>query len=776
MLRPLLFIFLQCMALAAAAQISVQITIFNESADQPAQLTEQFVREELETLLRSRYLADITTIQIDDLGTFEAELQRVYAGDSDLVIALGFGISNLLAQRGQYAKPTIIPFILDNELQGLPAPVDGRSGIDQLTYIQSPFDLRRDLETLYAIKPFRKLAIITDAVSNGRTLDFRSYLDRLLAFSGASYELMVLEKSEASVLDQIGEDVDAAFLFPVVAPEKFVALRNTLDGLARKGIPTFSLLSDPAMELGAYAAFETGSNFDRIPRRVALNALKILEGQAAADLPVAMESFTENLLINMETARKTRYYPSWDLMSKAILLNVSVIGQGDRTLTFSAAIAEALQTNLGIKVAEKDVQIVGRDVSIARSNYLPQVDASGTFFTVDENTVNRSFGTQGRYNLTTSAKLTQLILSEPALANIAIQKFLLASEEQSLRESELDVVLDVSQAYLGILQARALVDLRNQNVAVTRKNLDIAQNKEEVGFSGVADVYRLQSELARNNADLNSALAQLRQSRFNLNNLLNRPIKEDFGLADVGLSDSILLANDSRLFGLINNPGDLERFADFLVAEAFKNLPEIGQVQAALAAQERSRLSQRRAFYLPSLVLSGEYNYPLGQYSFPETVMPMDLVPTYSAAIGLQIPIFQGNARRFELEQTEVGILQLQDQLQNLRNGLELQVRANLEMAGASFSNVRLSNEAVEASRKNFELAQDSYQQGLLNITSLVDAQNALLQSEINAITAEYTFISDFLAVERAIGYYHNLALPQEQDAFFQRFVQFIKN
>ncbi|MEO0874049.1 MAG: TolC family protein, partial [Bacteroidota bacterium] len=416
------------------------------------------------------------------------------------------------------------------------------------------------------------------------------------------------------------------------------------------------------------------------------------------------------------------------------------------------------------------------DVSLARSNYLPQVEALGTVSYLDDNSVRQSFGTRAQYNISATGSLSQLILSEPAMANIAIQKFLLQSQEQSLRESELDVVLDVADAYLGILQATALVKLRNQNVAVTRKNLDIAQAKEKVGFSGTADVYRFESELAGNNVELNTAQAQLRQSRFFLNNLLNYPIKENFALADIEISDSILLATDPRLFGLINNPGDLEVFADFLVTEAFNNLPEIKQVQAALAAQERSVLSKNRSFYLPQVILSGEYNYPVDQFNYPADVMPIDPVTTYNAAVAVQYPIFQGNARRYERQQLQVGALQLKDQIVNLRNGLELQVRSSLETAGASFSNLALSQLAVDASRKNFELAQNSYQQGVLNITSLIDAQNALLQAEINAINAEYTFIADFLAVERSIGYFHNLAVPQEQDAFLQRFVQFITN
>lgn len=118
--------------------------------------------------------------------------------------------------------------------------------------------------------------------------------------------------------------------------------------------------------------------------------------------------------------------------------------------------------------------------------------------------------------------------------------------------------------------------------------------------------------------------------------------------------------------------------------------------------------------------------------------------------------------------------MQLQDQLSNLRNLLELQLRSNLETAGASFGNLRLSREAALAARKNFEIAQNSYRQGLLNITSLIDAQNAALQSEINAINAVYQFVADFLAVERSVGRYHFLSTTEEQTAFFQRFAQFL--
>lgn len=762
--------------LTLSAQTPVKITLINDQVDEVSRQSEIKVREELQVLLQARFVPEFETFEVTSSADFAEIINGVYQGDTDLIIGVGFEVGNYLANLENYPKPTIISFMLDNELQGLPAPVNGGSGVANLHYVQSPFNPQRDLQTLYEITPYQRLGIVTNSNVNQSTFDLRSYFEPLLAPLGVSFDLFTLETDAESLLAQMDERIDAVYMLPILDPQMREEVGNVLQRLAQRGLPTFCLLSNPAIDLGAYAAYQTDENFARIPRRVALQAMKILEGQNPEELDVAMDHYTENLIINMQAARTTRVYPGWDMMAEAVLVNVTLAETTGRELTLRSAIAEGLNSNLSIKVAEKDLGISAEDVRIARSNYLPQIDASATALALDDATVATSFGARGRYNLQAGATLTQLLVSEPAMANIAIQKLLLKSQEEVLRQSQLDIVQDITEAYLNILQTTSLVRLRNENVAVTRQNYDIAQAKEQVGFSGTSDVYRFQSELAFDNVDLNTAQAQWRQARFVLNNLLNRPIKETFQLADLTVSDSILLVTDPRLFNLITNPGDLDKFADFLVQEAFQNLPELRQLDYALAAQERSLLSQERAFYLPSIALSSEVAFPLDQYSYPESVMPIDPPTTWNAAVGVQMPIFQGNSRRYQQQQTKVGVLQLKDQLANLGNNLELQVRANMETAGASFSNLQLSQVAVEASRKNFEIAQNSYQQGLLNITSLIDAQNALLQAEINAINAEYTFINDFLAVERAIGYFHFLALPQDQDAFFQRFAQYILN
>ncbi|MEO1436481.1 MAG: TolC family protein, partial [Bacteroidota bacterium] len=736
------------------------------------------VRTEIEAILSARFDLKIKEIKADGKrNDLAARIQEAYADPNvDIVIGTGFEMCTMMAGLESYPIPTILSIVIDTDIQGIQQDPDGTCATPNLTFIQSPFDIENDLESLYEIKPYKKLTIVAAQAIGYSNFNFDAFIGSRLPADDIELSFAFTDATADEALANIPDDSEAVFLLPMVDRLSNEELFRLIEGINDRKLTSFSLLSTPMLEYGVYAAFDTDSNIERIPRRIALTTMKIAEGQAPEDLPVAMDAFTRDLIINMKTAREVEHYPNWDLMAESVLINVATPTDDARSLSFRTAIAEGLVNNLDIKIAEKETAISEKNISIARSNYLPQADASGSVTFLDDNTIQQSFGTRARWNVDANISASQLLVSEPALANIAIQKYLLESQQAVLRQNELDVVQTVANAYLDILQATALVDLRNQNVNVTRTNYNIAQNKEQVGYSGTNDVYRFESELALDNVDLNTAQATLASAKFNLNQVLNRPIKEDFELEDVSTADSALQLLDTRVFNFIDDPGQLDEYSDFIVEEAFRNLPELKQIEAAISAEQRNLQSQNRAFYLPTVALQGSYDVPIGRHGFPDNVTPFGRFNTYSVAGAVQIPIFQGNSRRLQQQQTKISIEQLNDQNQDLKNKLELQIRANLETAGASFSNLALSLIAEEASRKNFKIAQNSYQQGLLNVTSLIDAQNALLGAQINAINAEYTFIKDYLAVERAIGYYHFLSTEEEQLSFLQRFLQFVSD
>lgn len=774
------FIF-TALALNLNCQTPVHIQIITESAHEK-EVMNQFgdhIKNEVLALLQSEYEVSFQTV----FGAYQPEqisqsLDAAFEdANTDIVIAIGSLVSGLMLHRDNYPKPTIASIIIDTELQKAPITPAGTSGVDNFTYIQTPFDIKRDIEALYRIQSFKKLGVIGAEFLQGFQPFIEDLFNNISTDLGASFEFIDIAEISDYSKPILPPEVDAIYLLPLFDQINNTELKTLFNGINELGLPSAALMGEEMVESGALIGYEAESNIQRIPRRIAINVSKIVAGINPSELPVGMPIYNKNLLINMAAARKSGVYPTWEMMSDALLVNYNQV-ETDRVLTLKGAIAEALQQNLSIKAAEKTPLIGQTNVDLAKAQLLPQVDASTSLALIDKKTTESSFGTRGRLTWIASGSLSQLLYSEPAMANVTIQNLLQKSNEYELLEAQLNAVQDVAISYLNVLQAESFVRIQHENVVVTKENYDISKAKEAVGYSGASDLNRWQSELALKNIDLNDAQAQYRQSKFQLNQLLNRPINEAFKTENIDLGEQTLLATDNRITSVIDNYGNLEAFSDFLVLEGMKNWPELKQFDYGIAAQERLKLSQKRAFYLPSVALSGQVDYIIDRVKPIEVPgsAPPGNDPTWNLGVGLQYPIFQGRQRKFDLEQTKLNVLQLQDQRANTRNLLELQIRSALETAGASFSRVELSKEAAEAAGKNFDIIQDSYSQGLVNITTLIDAQNSALQTELSAVNAIYTFIADFINVERATGSYYFLATDQERDGFFQRLVDYLAN
>lgn len=756
------------------AQSTVRIAFVSEVGEGEPDFFQELIRSEINTLLHNRWSVEYEEFRGDHLRTrLEEELdQALERDDIDLLIAVGPLSSAILAQKSNFSKPSIASVILDHDLQNLPLTEDNSSGIPNFAYIESPFNFSRDVRKLYEVYPFTKLGVIGGKNLLGDLDVVDELMHQNVDSLGSESVLIFLEEGDKPDLGKVPEDVDALYVMPLFdfnsqARETFFTAINA------KGIPSAAMLGENYVGSGALLAYESDDNLRRMPRRIALNVMKILEGTPASELPVSMQAYNENLLINMATARQIGVYPTFEVMAEGTLVNMNVVPEG-RMLNLQGVIAEALQNNLDLKIAETQPQIVGKDVSLARADLLPQLEVSAALSGQDEATTFLRQGAQGQLNLLGGASISQIFFAEPVFANISIQRILQQSAEFELEQAQLDVILNISEAYLNVLRSSANWEIQHQNVEVTKENYDISLAKEAVGYSGATDINRWESELAVRNIDLNNAYAQLQQSRFRLNQLLNRPVDEAFNLEDVNLQNQMVLIGGSRL-RLINNYGDLEKFADFVVAEGMNRLPELKQIDAGIRAQERLEQSQQRAFYLPSLALSGSWNQQFEKYLVPETLPPVDgTLSTWNVGLGLSFPITQGGTRVRQLQQTKLNLIQLADQQANARNQFELAIRSNIETVGASFSRVQLYGGAAEASKKNFEIIQNAYSEGQVNVTTLIDAQNNALQVELASINAVYTFILDFLSLERSLGVFFFTLPEEERQSFFNRLNQFI--
>ena len=759
------------------AQKILDIVLISDAAPNEAHFLESKIKSEIEQLLGSSYKIRFEEVFTSrDVNQIQTSINSVFdKKKADALIGAGLLSSYILSKQASFPIPSISSVQIghingDNSNQG------SSSGISNYTFVKSPFEVELGLQTIREICGCEKVALLLDPSLADMQTNLRSVFSETII---SDIETHILEKDLASTVSKISQDVGGVYILSPLYNYSPSDISNFFNRLADLKHPTFSLLDKPMLELGAYAAFSVSENIQKIPRRIALHIEKIVDGKDPKDFSVDIEAFTHQIVFNMETVNKIGIYPKWSLLDDALLMNINK-RSSDRVINLKSIIAEALENNVGYKIESKQTELSKKDVSLANSNYMPQIAVQSAGVFLDENSVDGSFGTKGSFNWTAGASFSQLILSEPAIANITIQKLLLESQKQEQAKSELDVVQETAQRYFSYLQIQSVAELYNSNINAINQNLNIASNKEKVGYSGASDVYRWTTELNLAKTDYNSANAQLKSVGYQINESLNRPINEKFVIDDLESIQQLIEQLDKTFLSLIENQSALELFADFLANEAKRNLPEMQQMNLAISAQERALKSSKRAFFIPRIAVGVNYDYTIDIVNPgsppPITGFETNTDPRWNAGINVSIPLFSGASRKFQLDRNKVGLLQLKDRQVEISNLLELQVRANLERVNASYNNIRLTRNAADGAEKNIEIVQNLYKEGQVNVTTLVDAQNALLGAQINATNSVYQFMIDFFNLQRSMGNYLILNTEEQRLTFIQRFLNFKKD
>ena len=765
MTTTLIFTFSFWSLLLLNSQESLHIAVINDDRDGFAPVFEQTLQNEITDLLESRTEITFSKFYIQPTEAQTLQLiDGIYADTTvDIVIGAGLAASIYLAHIDNYPIPTISGVVVDRELLNLPHNEDDGSGVENYTYVQTPFDVKKDLETFALLYPYKNLGIVLDTdidrMQNVLTNYFESRLPQDVEFSFIQYR-----QSLDRVLSDIGDRFDALYIL-AFANEEEDEVRSFYHELNHLQIPSFSLTGREQVRLGATAGLAPPDYVLSLLRRIALDVMFIYEGQSAADLPTTLPRKGDDFVINMQSLKHLEIYPDFDLLNQAILLDLEVT-EGEQNWSIQSYIYEALKSNLNLQTFRQDAEIIARDVSIAQSNLRPQLDVSTTGVITDPTRVDNSNGLAADFSWLANLTLNQVIYNEPALANVAIQKILKRQQDELVRQGELDVILDAAITYLTYLQVQSIVRIQNENVDVTNQNLNISENKEALGYSGISDVYRLRTQLSQNVIDLNQAISNFNQARIRMNQFINRDQREEFTIEELNNATAFSLASNSNLSNLINNQRDLNKLTDFFVARCFEYLPELKQLEYAIQAQDRALLSSRRSLFLPKVNLQATADKPIdyiGASIGPTGTSLLTNDLQWGVSARASIPIFQGGFRRASIEQDRITLDRLQVQESDLKNILESQLRSSMEILSASYQKVELSSQAADYSNKNFDIIQDLYRQGQADIITLIDAQNASLIAELNATNAVYQLMIDFLSVERATGGFYFLMEDQER-------------
>ena len=475
------------------------------------------------------------------------------------------------------------------------------------------------------------------------------------------------------------------------------------------------------------------------------------------------------IVINMATARAIGVSPPFQILLDAELVQAGI--PGGRALSLGSVVREASTANLDLIAADRSVSAFTESVREARAPLLPQVGLSGGVSVIDADRA-RTFPTVGETQYSASLEASQLIYSDRAWAGYSIQNSLLDQRQEERAQLRLDVILESAQSYLDLLRAQTIERIQKDNLELTRRNLNLASSRVEIGVAGRDEVFRWESQISTNQRDVVNAGAIRNQARIAVNRVLNRPLNESFSTIEATLTDADFVASFDALGPYVNNPDGLAAFADFMAEDALDAAPELRQIDALMRAKQRELDSAKRSFFLPELSLSG--GLTAFKFHGAGSELPAGLNNTdWFVGVGATLPLFQGGGRFAEVNRTRFELESLKTQHEAAGQRVEQRVRSVLETANASFIGIGLARRQAEAARQNLDLVSDSYAAGVVGILSLLDAQNQALVADLGAASAVYQYLSDLMTVQRAAGRFDFFRSPQDRQDFLNRLSQF---
>lgn len=295
---------------------------------------------------------------------------------------------------------------------------------------------------------------------------------------------------------------------------------------------------------------------------------------------------------------------------------------------------------------------------------------------------------------------------------------------------------DVANAYILIRTLQKHIEIARRNVEIQNESLQIAQARFKYGTVTQLDVEQAETVLNNSRASIPALEAQLRQAENALCVLL--------GLAPSHLGDI--------LKGFSEIPASPPRVIVGIPADLLRRRPDVRSAEYRAAAQ-CALIGAAKADLYPAFFLAGTFGFlsnDLGKNRLDD----MFAWPSRTFQAG---PSFTWNVLNYG---RIVDNVRLQDALfqelliayQNTVLAAQQDVEDNLAAFLKSQDQAGFLARAVTAAQSSLDLAVSQYREGVVDFTTVLIAQQALLNEQDSLATTLGNISSSLVGVYRALG------------------------
>lgn len=413
------------------------------------------------------------------------------------------------------------------------------------------------------------------------------------------------------------------------------------------------------------------------------------------------------------------------------------------TMSLDDAIQVALRQNKDVQIARLAIDKADAQVDEALGNALPTINLNAQynrntqvpiFFVPNFNDPSAGLqaiqaGLDNAY--TVGANFQQILFNSAVFTGIGASRIYADAAREQYRAQVAGVVTEVKRRYYGALAAQEFARIAKVTLENTQKNFDNVDALFKEGLVAEYDQIRASVMVENVRPQLTQANAGYANAKAALMTYLAMDIdQEDVSLSIDGLQDPTGVPNEADAAKL-----------------ALENNFDVQALELQLQVLDEI-VTVNRSTYYPTLTLLGNWQNNGQSNEFSNWLN----ASTSFVGVRFDFNIFNGTRTIAQVQQAKVDYLTAEQQLQNLKNLVRLQVRTVVNEIVSALERIQAQQSTVDQALRGVEIARLRYSEGTGNLLEVNDAETALARAQVNRLQALLDYHTNRAEYDRVTG------------------------
>lgn len=424
----------------------------------------------------------------------------------------------------------------------------------------------------------------------------------------------------------------------------------------------------------------------------------------------------------------------------------SIIPASDiSSLSLTEAILHADRNNPKNKAALAQLSAADHRITQARSGFLPQIYFTETF--THTNNPMWAFGNRLNQKIIAREDFDPSRLNNPnyidnfnsafsiewpvfqgGQTRIGMNQARLGRDghDQYLTRTRQEVIANTAAAYAGLLLARRNLDVISISLQTAKTHFMMISSRYEQGLAVKSDLLRAQVHIA-----------ELDQGRIDA--------ESQTKMAETGLNAVMGITGETswRLSGELKKGDKIRGSIDEWIGLARSNRPDMKymQIQERIAEEE---VQKSRASHLPNVNIIGTYE--LNSSDFRNSS------DSFTIGAMMKVNLYSGERISSKTREAEAMLNQVRAMRNDMASGIEVQIRHAFLQSQSAWNRVDVADASVSLAEEGLRIVKDRYENGLLTIVSLLDAEVSLKMAQTNKYRALHDFTAARIQLSLAAG------------------------